>query len=177
MLVSTSYVFGLGGYTVTNDLPKNINNNPIAVISTNKGIIELELFKKEAPLAVSNFIENTKKGFYNGTEFDKVVKGSYIQGGTEKSFWGYPFRHEIYNGKDFSKAGVIAMSSEKFNNNNGKFFITTKPLPKLNNIHTVFGKVISGFRTINRIENVILKNNKPVTKQYIKRVYIKKDSK
>lgn len=59
-----------------------VNKN--AIIKTNKGIIEVELFEDKSPITSKNFIDLTNKGFYNGTIFHRVIKNFMIQGGDPK---------------------------------------------------------------------------------------------
>ena len=144
-------------------------DNPVADIQTNLGPIRIELFEKEAPYTVQNFIKLSKSGFYNGTKFHRVIKGFMIQGGDPNSKdddWsndgtggpGYVFADEINNYKIIS--GVIAMANSGPNTNGSQFFIVTaKEAPWLDGKHTVFGKVIGGMETVDKIENLPTNQN------------------
>ena len=106
------------------------------VFETNKGNIVFKLFPKIAPKAVENFIGLTKKGYYNGIIFHRVIKNFMIQGGDPtgtgrggKSIWGEPFEDEFAPGITFDRSGILAMANSGSNTNGSQFFITTKPTP------------------------------------------------
>lgn len=139
------------------------NENPQAVMVTSSGSITLELFKKDAPKTVENFIKLAQSGFYSGTRFHRVIKGFMIQGGDplskdmyQKPVWGtggpgYSFADEINNHK--LVRGTLAMANAGPNTNGSQFFIVTaEATPWLDGKHTVFGKVISGMETVDLIE-------------------------
>lgn len=128
-----------------------------AVIKTTRGEITLDLFAKEAPLTVSNFITLAQSGFYDGTKFHRVIDDFMIQGGDPLSRTddprvgsggpGYRFADEP-NGLKVD-VGVIAMANSGPNTNGSQFFIvSTRPQPHLNGIHTVFGKVTKGMNVV-----------------------------
>ena len=128
--------------------------NKIVTIKTNLGDIKLELFSKDAPVTVGNFIKLSKSGFYKETKFHRVIKDFMIQGGdpnSKDSNWsddgtggpGYTFKDEINQHKLVK--GVIAMANAGPNTNGSQFFIVTaQATPWLDGKHTVFGKVIEG---------------------------------
>ena len=138
-------------------------NNPVAVMKTNMGEIKLELFVKDAPETVSNFIKLSNEKFYDGTRFHRVIKGFMIQGGDPNSKddnWsndgiggpGYAFKDEINSNKIIR--GVLAMANAGPNTNGSQFFIvTTESAPWLDGKHTVFGKVVEGMDAVDKIEN------------------------
>ncbi len=137
--------------------------NKIVTIKTNLGDIKLELFSKDAPVTVDNFIKLSESGFYKGTKFHRVIKDFMIQGGdpnSKDSNWsddgtggpGYTFKDEINQHKLVK--GVIAMANAGPNTNGSQFFIVTaQATPWLDGKHTVFGKVIEGMETVDKIEN------------------------
>ena len=150
-------------------------NNPVAVMKTNMGEIKLELFVKDAPETVGNFIKLSKEKFYDGTRFHRVIKGFMIQGGDPNSKddnWsndgiggpGYAFKDEINSNKIIR--GVLAMANAGPNTNGSQFFIVTaQSAPWLDGKHTVFGKVIGGMDIVDKIENAATdktKNDHPV---------------
>ena len=150
-------------------------NNPVAVMKTNMGEIKLELFVKDAPETVGNFIKLSKEKFYDGTRFHRVIKGFMIQGGDPNSKddnWsndgiggpGYAFKDEINSNKIIR--GVLAMANAGPNTNGSQFFIVTaQSAPWLDGKHTVFGKVIGGIDIVDKIENAATdktKNDHPV---------------
>ncbi len=136
-----------------------------ATITTNKGIITLELSSDTTPNTALNFKKLAEKGFYNGTRFHRVIKGFMIQGGDPLSKdiagqnrWGtggpgYQFADEI--GVDNKNdIGTIAMANSGPNTNGSQFFINVANNNFLDTKHTVFGKVISGMEVVTAIENV-----------------------
>jgi cyclophilin family peptidyl-prolyl cis-trans isomerase len=131
----------------------DVNKTYIANIQTEKGIIKVELFAKDAPKTVNNFVYLAREGFYNNTTFHRVIPGFMAQGGdptgTGAGGPGYTFEDEI---NDHSHAtGVISMANSGPNTNGSQFFITYAPQPHLDGKHTVFGKVIEGMDVLNRL--------------------------
>ena len=127
--------------------------NKKAVIVTNKGTIEFEIFGSEAPKAASNFIFLSKDGFYNGLTFHRVEPGFVIQGGDPLGNGtggpGYKFEDEPVKRK-YDK-GIVAMANAGPNTNGSQFFImlADNPLPPN---YTIFGKVISGQDVVDQIQ-------------------------
>lgn len=137
------------------------NEGPIAIMETTSGTFEIALMPDAAPKACENFITLAKKGYYNGTEFHRVIKQFMIQGGDPtgtgrggESIWGGAFQDEFHSQASFSEEGVLAMANAGPNTNGSQFFITVAATPWLNRKHTIFGKVISGMDTVHKIENV-----------------------
>jgi peptidyl-prolyl cis-trans isomerase B (cyclophilin B) len=125
-------------------------------METSKGTIHLELFDKDAPATVANFVKLAKSGFYDGKNFHRVISNFMIQGGDptgsgrggpgyrfEDEFKGNPLRHE---------RGVISMANSGPGTNGSQFFITHGPQQHLDGRHTVFGKVTSGLDVVDAIE-------------------------
>ena len=150
-------------------------SNPVAIMKTNMGEIKLELFAKDAPETVANFIKLSNEKFYDGVRFHRVIKGFMIQGGDPNSKddnWlndgiggpGYAFNDEINSNKIIK--GVLAMANAGPNTNGSQFFIVTaESAPWLDGKHTVFGKVIEGMDVVDKIENVATdkaKNDHPI---------------
>ena len=141
-----------------------------AVLETEKGTIVLNLFYKECPLTVSNFVglaegtlEAAKgKHFYDGLKFHRVISKAngdgqdfMIQGGDPLGNGtggpGYKFADEFVEGKIFNKAGLLAMANSGINTNGSQFFITIVPTPHLNYKHTIFGEVLAGQDVVNNV--------------------------
>jgi peptidyl-prolyl cis-trans isomerase A (cyclophilin A) len=166
-----------------------------ALFNTSKGTITCQLFEKEAPKTVANFVgladgtkewtdpktgKKTKSTFYDGLIFHRVIPKFMIQGGdpegTGRGGPGYKFEDEFTSGLLFDKPGRLAMANAGPNTNGSQFFITTVPTPWLNNKHTIFGQVIDGMEVVEVIESVKRDGrDKPVedvsiTKLEIKRV-------
>ncbi len=135
--------------------------NPIAIMKTNQGDIEIELRPDIAPKAVENFVTHSKNGYYNGLIFHRIIKNFMIQGGDPtgtgrggKSIWNKPFEDEFSPKALFDKAGILAMANAGRNTNGSQFFITTVPTYWLNGRHTIFGYVKKGFDIVKKLENV-----------------------
>ncbi|CAM3076476.1 peptidylprolyl isomerase [Streptobacillus felis] len=116
-------------------------------ITTNKGIINLNLFEEAAPVTVVNFVNLINRGYYDGLKFHRVIEDFMAQGGdptgTGMGGPGYAFGDEVYNGYVFDKPGYLAMANAGPNTNGSQFFITTVVTEWLNNNHTIFGEVVS----------------------------------
>ena len=91
-----------------------------------------------------------------------------------KSIWGKAFADEFSKDVAFTKAGLLAMANAGPNTNGSQFFITTAKTPWLNNHHTIFGEVISGYDAVAKIENTYTDSDDvPRETQSIKRAYMK----
>lgn len=126
---------------------KNMKNSPLtATIQTNKGDIRLTLFPEKAPLTVLNFVNLSKRGFYNGLTFHRVIQDFMIQGGcpsgTGTGGPGYRFKDEFSSDLKHDKPGILSMANAGPNTNGSQFFITHVPTPWLNNKHSIFGMVV-----------------------------------
>ena len=126
-----------------------------AIIETNRGVIELELYAQHAPKTVNNFIFLAGKGFYDGLSFHRVISDFMIQGGdptgTGGGGPGYRFEDEVAENPLKHEKGVISMANAGPNTNGSQFFITHAPQPHLNGKHTVFGKVVVGQDVVDSI--------------------------
>jgi peptidyl-prolyl cis-trans isomerase B (cyclophilin B) len=116
-----------------------------AVIDTNRGKITLDLFPKDAPNTVNNFVFLAKEGFYNGIKFHRVIPNFMVQGGdptgTGSGGPGYKFGDEVGPGKPKHKAGTLSMANAGPGTNGSQFFITHVVTDWLDGKHTVFGQV------------------------------------
>jgi cyclophilin family peptidyl-prolyl cis-trans isomerase len=154
----------------------------IAIIKTNMGNIEIELFPKETPKTVENFVTLAKKGYYKGIIFHRVIKNFMIQGGDPtgtgaggQSAWGGKFNDEIVPSLVFDKEGILAMANAGPNTNGSQFFITLAPQPHLNGGYSIFGKVIKGMDVVKAIGSVkTAPGDKPVKPVVMKDVVIEK---
>jgi peptidylprolyl isomerase len=153
----------------------------IAVLKTNQGVIEIKLMPEVAPKACENFQKLIEQGYYDGIIFHRVIKNFMIQGGDPTgtglegdSIWGRPFEDEVRPDVKFDRPGLLAMANAGPNTNQSQFFITTVATPWLNMRHTIFGEVISGYDVVKKIESVATDSrNKPLTEQKIIKAYIK----
>ena len=135
-----------------------------AVLTTEKGQIALNLFYKETPMTVANFVglaEGTLdaangKPFYDGLLFHRVISDFMIQGGDPRGNGtggpGYQFADEFVDGYIFDKPGKLAMANSGANTNGSQFFITHVPTDWLNYKHTIFGEVVTGQNIVDTVE-------------------------
>ncbi len=132
------------------------NKRYTAVFHTDKGDFQVELFAKQAPITVNNFVFLAREGFYNGVTFHRVIPGFMAQGGdptgTGTGGPGYKFDDEAGAlALKHDSAGILSMANAGRNTNGSQFFITFGPTPHLNGKHGVFGRVISGMDVVNSI--------------------------
>ena len=120
---------------------------------TPRGTITADLFPKEAPKTVNNFVFLAREGFYDGTTFHRVIKKFMIQGGdptaTGTGGPGYKFADEFGPGYKKHSRGSLSMANAGPNTNGSQFFITHEPQPHLDGKHVVFGQVTSGQEVVN----------------------------
>jgi peptidyl-prolyl cis-trans isomerase B (cyclophilin B) len=132
------------------------NKHYTATLDTSKGKIVIELFAKDAPKTVNNFVVLSRDGFYDGLTFHRVIKDFMIQGGDPEGSGrggpGYKFEDETDNNPHKFQTGTLAMANAGPNTNGSQFFITHKPTPWLQGKHTVFGQVKEGQDVVNAIE-------------------------
>lgn len=152
------------------------------ILETTQGNVALKLYPDVAPKACENFIGLVKKGYYDGIIFHRVIKKFMIQGGDPtgtgmggESIWGKPFADEVSGKVGFDRKGLLAMANAGPNTNGSQFFITTVATPWLNMHHTIFGEVISGYETVEKIENVSVDqgSSRPLQDQKIIKAYLK----
>jgi peptidyl-prolyl cis-trans isomerase A (cyclophilin A) len=139
--------------------------NPVVVMETTKGAIEIELFPEKAPITVKNFLEYVKKGHYDGTVFHRVIPGFMIQGGgfskeMEQKSTAPPIKNEADNGLKNDR-GTIAMARTRDPDSaTSQFFINVADNEALNRPkpdghgYAVFGKVTKGLDVADAIVNV-----------------------
>jgi peptidyl-prolyl cis-trans isomerase B (cyclophilin B) len=128
----------------------------VAVISTNRGDIRLELFSGKTPNTCGNFETLVKKGFYDGLKFHRVIDEFMIQGGCPKGTGtggpGYTFEDEFVAELKHDAPGILSMANAGPNTNGSQFFITHVATPWLDGKHSVFGKVIEGQDVVNAVQ-------------------------
>jgi cyclophilin family peptidyl-prolyl cis-trans isomerase len=124
-----------------------------ATIQTSKGNLVIQLFAKEAPKTVNNFVFLARDGFYDGSTFHRVIPGFMAQGGdptgTGSGGPGYRFADEFTALKH--EAGSLSMANAGPNTNGSQFFICYDPQPHLNGHHSVFGKLIQGMDILQKL--------------------------
>ena len=117
------------------------------------GDIVIELFEKEAPGTVQNFIDLINKGFYNGLRFHRVIPGFVAQGGCPNGNGpGYTIKDELVGNPHKHERGALSMAHRGPNTGGSQFFIVYEPQPHLDGVHTVFGKVIEGMDVVDGIQ-------------------------
>ncbi len=139
-----------------------------AIMETDKGTINLELFDQDAPNTVKNFVDLANKGFYDGLAFHRVIPNFMVQGGCPNTREGasgmpgtggpgYKINCEINPNKH--QAGTLSMAHAGRNTGGSQFFICHSPQPHLDGVHTVFGQtkdmdVVNAIRGDDRILSV-----------------------
>src|SRR5712691_4441688 len=122
----------------------------VATLKTNKGDVRIELFPKDAPETVNNFVFLSRDGFYYGVTCHRVIPGFMAQGGdptgTGTGGPGYKFGDEPSS--QTHEAGSLSMANAGPNTNGSQFFICYDPQPHLNGKHTVFGRVVEGMDVV-----------------------------
>jgi peptidylprolyl isomerase len=168
--------------------------NPIAVLSTTKGVVEFELFADTMPITTGNFQKLIKQGYYNGIKFHRVIDGFMIQGGDPLSkddskinIWGtggpgYAIADEHIVGKLLTNTrGTIAMANSGPKSGGSQFFINLADntnldfdKPPLSSAHPVFGRVITGMDVVDAIGKVMTaRNDRPLEPVIITKATIK----
>jgi peptidyl-prolyl cis-trans isomerase A (cyclophilin A) len=149
---------------------KKLKPGTYAHFNTSEGNFTIQLFEKEAPKTVANFVglaegskewtdpksgEKVKKPFYNGLIFHRVIDGFMIQGGCPVGRGtggpGYKFADEFSPKLRHSKAGILSMANSGPNTNGSQFFITLGPTPHLDDKHSIFGEVVEGMDVVKKI--------------------------
>lgn len=144
-----------------------------AVLDTTLGEITCQLFPEKAPKTVDNFVglaqgtkefrdpktrQNTKRAFYDGLIFHRVIPQFMIQGGcplgTGTGDAGYKFEDEFSKDLKFDKPGKLAMANAGPGTNGSQFFITVAATDWLTNHHTIFGEVVKGYDVVEMISKV-----------------------
>ncbi|KAK1418334.1 hypothetical protein QVD17_27477 [Tagetes erecta] len=119
------------------------------ILHTNYGPLDIELWPKEAPKAVRNFVQLCVDGYYDGTIFHRIIKSFMVQGGDPtgtgtggESIYGGTFADEFHSRLRFNHRGLVACANSNSPNTNGsQFFITLDRCDWLDKKHTIFGKV------------------------------------
>jgi cyclophilin family peptidyl-prolyl cis-trans isomerase len=133
----------------------------VAVIETDKGVIEFEFYAEDSPQAVENFRLLAQRGYYNGLTFHRVVKGFMVQGGDPRgdgtggeSAWGGKFDDNIRRESPLYRRnylrGIVAMANAGPNTNTSQFFIMHKDYP-LPPSYVIFGHVTKGMEVVDAL--------------------------
>src|SRR5215471_2067258 len=134
----------------------DVNKTYVATLETSRGKIVCELFAKDAPKTVNNFVFLARDKFYDGTVFHRVINDFMIQGGdptgTGRGGPGYRFEDETKNNPNKHAVGSLSMANAGPNTNGSQFFVTHVVTNWLDGKHTVFGKVLSGQDVVNAVQ-------------------------
>lgn len=141
--------------------PRRVKGKGYARIRTNHGDLNIELLPEFAPRAVWNFVQLAKKGYYSGVTFHRNIRHFMIQGGDPTgtgrggaSIWGKSFQDEFDGPLTHDARGMVSMANKGKNTNSSQFFIIYRPAKHLDRKHTIFGRVVDGMETLDRIETV-----------------------
>jgi cyclophilin family peptidyl-prolyl cis-trans isomerase len=126
-----------------------------AVFCTTAGPVLVELYETQTPITVNNFVYLAQIGYYNNTNFHRVIPDFMVQGGdptnTGSGGPGYRFEDEILDELTFNRPGLLAMANAGPGTNGSQFFITTVVTDWLNGNHTIFGEVLAGQPNVENI--------------------------
>jgi len=142
--------------------------NPQVTIQTSKGDIRLELYPKEAPVTVANFLQYANDGFYEGTIFHRIISHFMIQGGgmtadMKRKQTRDPIINEADNGLKNHRGTVAMARTSDINSATSQFFINVEVNGSLDHTskensrtwgYTVFGRVIEGMDVVDDIRFV-----------------------
>jgi peptidyl-prolyl cis-trans isomerase A (cyclophilin A) len=165
-----------------------------AVLQTNQGTIVCELYEKDAPITVKNFVDLAqgnkewkdpktgamkKSHYFDGLIFHRVIPDFMIQGGdptgTGMGSPGYQFKDEISPKLKFDKPGRMAMANSGPNTNGSQFFITEAPYPSLDGHYSLFGNLVEGMDVLKKIARVPRdSNDRPKTPVVMEKVTIER---
>jgi peptidyl-prolyl cis-trans isomerase A (cyclophilin A) len=161
---------------------------------TSEGNFTIRLFDQEAPKTVENFVglaegtkewthprtnEKSKKPYYDGGIFHRVIKGFMIQGGDPLGQGmggpGYNFADEFHPKLRHNKPGILSMANRGPNTNGGQFFITLGPTPHLDDRHSVFGEVVEGMDVVQKIGAIATnERDRPLTDVSVQTIKIER---
>jgi peptidylprolyl isomerase len=131
------------------------NKQYTATIQTNVGDMKADLFVKDAPNTVNNFVFLARQGFYDGVPFHRIIASFMVQTGdptgTGRGGPGYRFNDELPKDREYER-GVLAMANAGPNTQGSQFFICHADLrTKLQKNYTIFGKLASGLDVLDKI--------------------------
>lgn len=133
----------------------SLTRQVIAEISTSEGVMKFELLFGEAPNTVASFLHLADSGFYKGLTFHRVIQGFMIQGGDPKGDGtggpGYTIPDEM-RPQLKPEVGTLAMANAGPNTTGSQFFICHMPQAQLSGRYTIFGRMLSGFDVLTRVE-------------------------
>ncbi|EDW31879.1 GL11352 [Drosophila persimilis] len=134
-------------------------------LNTNFGPLNIELYCDQIPRACDNFIKHCADGYFNNVLFHRSIRNFIVQGGDPtgtgsggESIWGKKFDDEFKPNLTHTGRGVLSMANSGPNTNGSQFFITYRSCKHLDGKHTIFGKVVGGLDTLQKIENIEVDN-------------------
>jgi len=129
------------------------NKKYTAIMETEKGTMVIELFAKDVPVTVNNFVFLAREGYYDGTTFHRVIPGFMAQGGdqtgTGRGGPGYRFEDEFTEHQH--DAGALSMANAGPNTNGSQYFICYTAQHGLDGRHSVFGQLVEGMDVLKNI--------------------------
>lgn len=143
-------------YNAAPDMSINSDARYLATVNLDTGdSFVIELFPKEAPITVNNFIFLANEGWFDDAMFHRVIPGFMAQTGdptgTGMGGPGYTIPDEIDPGLTFDKAGIVAMANAGPDTGGSQWFVTFDAAPHLNGLHTIFGQVVEGMDVVQKI--------------------------
>ena len=129
-----------------------------AEIRTEKGTMKVVFFEQDAPNTVKNFADLSRKGFYDGLTFHRVIPNFVVHGGCPQGTGvggpGYRIKCELTGGNQYHDRGVLSMAHAGRDTGGSQFFIchNRQNTAHLDKNHTCFGKVVEGLEVIDEIE-------------------------
>ncbi len=157
--------------------------NPMVLVKTSMGSFKIELFAKEAPVTVKNFLNYVDKKFYDGTIFHRVMPGFVIQGGgfdknmVQKTTLS-PIQNEAKNGLNNLRGTLSMARTNDINSATSQFFVNLKSNAALDHVsdaqfgYAVFGKVVQGMDVVDKIAGVATGNKGPHQNVPVKTIVI-----
>lgn len=141
-------------------------------LKTNLGDIKIEIACELVPKAAENFLALCASGYYNGALFHRNIPGFMIQGGDPtgtgkggESIWKRKFEDEFVPQLQHNARGIVSMANSGPDTNGSQFFILYSKQPHLDNVYTVFGRVIHGFDILDAMEKVPVDGKDRPTKE------------
>lgn len=166
---------------------KEMGKRSKAIIKTNVGDMEFELYNDLVPNTTKNFEKLANEGFYNDVRFHRVIKDFMIQAGDPltknselKQFWGtggpgYVIKDEFTKELRHDKKGLLSMANSGPNTGGSQFFVTLIPTPWLDDKHAIFGRLVKGEEVLDKIGKTKTdSSDRPVEEVVIKKIEIVK---
>jgi peptidyl-prolyl cis-trans isomerase-like 3 len=128
---------------------------------TSLGDLKFEIFCDTAPKTSFNFLALCASNYYENSIFHRNMRGFMLQGGGigssgkgGESIWGGTFQDEFHPNNIHDKRGVLSMANKGPNTNAAQFFVTYERQPHLNNVYTVFGRLLEGWEVLDKMEKM-----------------------